>query len=152
MKLPCFLHDPTNVGNLISGSSAFSKPSLYNWKLSVHILLKPGLSDFEHNPASIEMSTVVWQFEHSLELPFFGIGMNTDFFQPCGPAEFSEFDDMLKAALSHHPLLRFLAAQLEFHHLHWLCLQWCFPRPAWLHTPGCPALGQWPQHRGYPGD
>ena len=48
LEFPCFLHDPANVGNLISGSSASSKPSLYIWKFSVHILLKPSLKDFEH--------------------------------------------------------------------------------------------------------
>ena len=47
-KLPCFLHDPVNVGNLISGSSAFSKPSLYIWMFSVHVLMKPNVKDFEH--------------------------------------------------------------------------------------------------------
>ena len=41
LKFLCFLYDPTNVGNLISGSSAFSKPRLYNWKFWIHILLKP---------------------------------------------------------------------------------------------------------------
>ena len=45
----CFFYDPTNVGNLISGSSAFSKSSLYIWKFSVHKLLKPKLKDFEHD-------------------------------------------------------------------------------------------------------
>ena len=49
MEFPCFLYDPMNVGNLISGSSVFSKPSLYTLKLSVHILLKPSLKDFENN-------------------------------------------------------------------------------------------------------
>ena len=44
--------DPTDVGNLISGSSAFSKSSLYIWKFSVHVLLKPSLKDFEHNLAN----------------------------------------------------------------------------------------------------
>ena len=53
MEFPCFLYDPVNVGNLISGSSAFSKPSLYIWKFSVHILLKPSLKDFEHNLTSM---------------------------------------------------------------------------------------------------
>ena len=53
LEFPCFLHDPTNVGNLISDCSAFSKPSLYIWKLSVHILLKASLKDFEHNLTSI---------------------------------------------------------------------------------------------------
>ena len=46
---PCFLYDPLNVGRLISGSSAFSKSSLYIWKFLVHVLLKPSLKDFEHN-------------------------------------------------------------------------------------------------------
>ena len=45
LKFPCFLYDPMNVGNLISGSSAFSKSSLYIWKFSVHLLLKPSLKD-----------------------------------------------------------------------------------------------------------
>ena len=49
LELFCFFNDPMNVGNLISGSSAFSKPSLNIWKFSVHILLKPSLKDFEHN-------------------------------------------------------------------------------------------------------
>ena len=49
----CFLYDPADVGNLISGSSAFSKPSLYIWKFSVHLLLKPSLKDFECNLTSM---------------------------------------------------------------------------------------------------
>ena len=43
-----FLNDPTDVGNLISGSSAFSKTSLNIWKFTIHISLKPGLENFEH--------------------------------------------------------------------------------------------------------
>ena len=43
-----FFDDPVDVGNLISGSSAFSKTSLNIWKFTVHILLKPGLENFEH--------------------------------------------------------------------------------------------------------
>ena len=49
----CFFDDPTDVGNLISGSPVFSKPSLNMWKFSVHILLKPGLENFEHYFASV---------------------------------------------------------------------------------------------------
>ena len=45
LELFCIFNDPMNVGNLISGSSAFSKPSLYIWKFSVHVLLKPGLEN-----------------------------------------------------------------------------------------------------------
>ena len=48
LELSCFFNDPTDVGNLISGSSAFSKTSLNIWKFTVHILLKPGLENFEH--------------------------------------------------------------------------------------------------------
>ena len=48
LELPCFFDDPTDVGNLISGSSAFSKSSLNICKFTVHVLLKPGLESFEH--------------------------------------------------------------------------------------------------------
>ena len=48
LELSCFFNDPVDVGNLISGSSAFSKSSLNIWKLMVHVLLKAGLEDFEH--------------------------------------------------------------------------------------------------------
>ena len=48
LKLSCFFYDPVDVGNLISGSSAFSKTILNIWKFMVHILLKPGLENFEH--------------------------------------------------------------------------------------------------------
>ena len=53
LELSCFFYDPMNVGNLISGSSAFSKFSLNIWKFSVHILVKPSLKDFEHYLASM---------------------------------------------------------------------------------------------------
>ena len=48
LELSCFFYDPTDVGNLISGSSAFSKTSLNIWKFTVHVLLKAGLENFEH--------------------------------------------------------------------------------------------------------
>ena len=53
IELSCFLNDPMDVGNLISGSSAFSKSRLNVWKFMVHILLKPGLENFEHYFASM---------------------------------------------------------------------------------------------------
>ena len=59
LELSCFFDDPVDVGNLISGSSAFSKTSLTIWKFTVHVLLKPGLENFEHYFAS-EMSAIVW--------------------------------------------------------------------------------------------
>ena len=48
LELSCFFDDSADVGNLISGSSSFSKASLNIWKFSVHVLLKPGLENFEH--------------------------------------------------------------------------------------------------------
>ena len=52
-ELSCFFDDPSNVGNLISGSSVFYKSCLNIWKFIVHILLKPGLENFEHYFASV---------------------------------------------------------------------------------------------------
>ena len=84
LELSCFFYDPTDVGNLISGSSAFSKSSLniwssqftYCWSLAWRILSITLLA--------CEMSVIVRLFEYSLALPFFGIEMKTDFFQSCG--------------------------------------------------------------------
>ena len=53
LDLSCFFDDPTDVDNLISGSSAYSKTSLNIWKFMVHILLKPGLENFEHYFTSV---------------------------------------------------------------------------------------------------
>ena len=60
LEFSCFFYDPADVGNLISVSSAFSKSSLDIWKFSVHVLLKPGLGNFEHTLLAFEMSAVVW--------------------------------------------------------------------------------------------
>ena len=65
LEFSCFFDDPANVGNLISGSSAFSKTSLNIWKFTVHILLKPDLENFEHYFASVWVECsclVVWAF------------------------------------------------------------------------------------------
>ena len=83
LELSCFFHDPADVGNLISGSSAFSKTTLNTWKFTVQRLLKPGLENFEH------YFTSVWdECNCSIVWAFFGIafriGMKTDFFQSCG--------------------------------------------------------------------
>ena len=84
LELSCFFYDSAEVDNLISGSSAFSETSLNIWKFMVHVLLKPGLENFEHYLTSMwdECNcVVVWAF---FGLPFFGIGMKTDHFQSCG--------------------------------------------------------------------
>ena len=96
MEFSWFLYDPTDTGNLISASSAFSKSSLYIWTLSVHkTACTSGRCQFTNcwsqgwRILSItllvcEMSAIVEQFEHSLAFPFFGIGMKIDLFQSCG--------------------------------------------------------------------
>ena len=65
LELSCFFNDPADVGNLISGSSAFSKSSVNIWKFTVHVLLKPGLENFEHYFISVwdeRNCAVVWAF------------------------------------------------------------------------------------------
>ena len=65
VKLSCFFNDPVDIGNLISGSSAFSKCSLNIWKFTVHVLLKPGLENFEYYFTSVWEEcnfVVVWAF------------------------------------------------------------------------------------------
>ena len=59
LELSCFFDDLTDVGNLISGSSAFSKSSLNIWKFMVHVLLKLGLENFEHYLLACEMHEIV---------------------------------------------------------------------------------------------
>ena len=72
LKSPCFLYNPVSVGNLISSSSSFSKPSLDNWKFLVHIMLKPSMQDFKHDLTSIgdECNCLI---ACSLVLPFLGV-------------------------------------------------------------------------------
>ena len=60
LEVSYFFDDPVDVGNMISGSSAFSKSSLNIWKFMVHVLLKPGLENFEHTLLGFERSEVVW--------------------------------------------------------------------------------------------
>ena len=118
LELSCFFDDPTDFCHLISGSSAFSKSSLNIRKFLVHVLLKPGLKNFELTLAVCEMSTFVWYFEHSLTLPFFGIGIKLTFSSPMATVEFSKFAGILSTALSQHHFSGFKIAQLKFHHLH----------------------------------
>ena len=99
LEFPSFFHDPKNVGNLISGSSPFSKSSLYIWKFMVHIQLRPSLKDFEHYLANMwdeHTCTVVWIY--TLALYFFENGMKTDFFPNPVGTEFSKFVGILSCS------------------------------------------------------
>ena len=123
LKLSCFLYNPMDIGNLISGSSGFYKSILNMWKFMVHVLLKPCLQNFEHYFAGVWdgcSCVVVWIF--------FGIAFlwdwNENWLFPVlwPPLSFSKCAGILSAALSQHNLLEFEIAQLKFHHLLKLCL------------------------------
>ena len=119
LELSCFFDDPTDVGNSISGSSVLSRYSLNIWKFTVHILLKPGLENFEHYFASMwdECNcVVVWTF--------FGIAFLWEWnenwpFPVLWPL--LSFPNLLAYWVQHFHSVVFLGfeiAQLEFHHLH----------------------------------
>ena len=80
LEFSCFFYDPLDVSSLISGSSAFSKFSLYIWMFSVHIQFRPSLEDLNVTLLACEMSSIVQQFEYCLVLPFFCTGMKTHLF------------------------------------------------------------------------
>ena len=119
LELSCFFDDPMDVGNLISDSSAFSKSSLNIWNFTVHVLLKPGLENFQHYFASMwdecNWAVVLNILYHCLSL---GLEWKLTFSSPVAAAEFSRFAGVLGAALSQHHLSGFEIAQLEFHYLH----------------------------------
>ena len=78
LDFSCFFDDPVDVGNLISGSSAFSKTSLNIWKFTVHVLLKPGLENFEH------YLTSVWdECNYAVVWAFFGIAFLWNWNENC---------------------------------------------------------------------
>ena len=117
LELSCFFYDLTYI-TIWSLVPTFSKTSLNIWKFSVHILLKPGLENFERYFARMWdecKCVVVWTF--------FGIALrdcneNWSFPVLMATADFSKFAGILSAALSQCHLLGFEIAQLEFHHLH----------------------------------
>ena len=100
LEFSSFFDDPTDVGNLISGSSALSKSSLNIWTFSVHILLKRGLENLEHYFASMWDECNCVLFEYSLALPFFGMEWKLSFSSPVATAEFSKFAGILSTASS----------------------------------------------------
>ena len=110
LEFSCFFYDPTDVGNLISGSSAFSQSSLNIWKFSVHILLKPHLENFAimWNECNC---VVVWTF---FDIALFWDWNENQPFPVLWPL--LSFPNLLAywALLQHH-LLGFEIAQLEFH-------------------------------------
>ena len=100
LELSCFFHDLGDVGNLISGSSAFSKSSLNIWKFMVHILLKPGWTIVSITFLACEMSGIVCNLSilwHHLSL---GLEWKLIFSRPVATAEFSKFAGVLSSTLT----------------------------------------------------
>ena len=149
LELSCLFSDPVDVGNLISGSSAFSKSNLNIWKFLVHVLLKPGLENFEH------YFTSVWdECNCAVGWAFFGIALLWDWnenwpflvlchcwvFQICWHIECSTFTASSfriwnsSARILSPPLVLFIVML-----------------PNWgpLSTPAYLILGEWSHHRGY---
>jgi len=121
LELSCFLNYPMDVGNLVSGSSAFSKSSLNIWKFSAHVLLKSRWEKFEHYCVSIWdkcSCAVVWTFLGTAILWNWNENWPFPVLWPLLTAEFSKFAGILSASFSQHHLWGFEIAQLEFHHLH----------------------------------
>ena len=119
LELSCFFDDTVEVGNLISGSFAFFKTSLNTWKFTVHVLLKPGLENFEHYLSSVWDKcncVVVWAF--------FGIAFLWNWSENWPfPVLwlFLSFSNLLAYWVQHFHSIIFLGfeiAQLEFYHLH----------------------------------
>ena len=119
LELSCIFLDPADVGNVISGSSAFSKFSLSIWKFTVHVLLKPGLGEFW----ALLYERVRWvQLCSSLNILWdclsSGLEWKLTFSSPVAITGFSKVAGILSAALSQHHLSGFEIAQLEFHPVH----------------------------------
>ena len=118
LEFSCFFYDPKDVGNLISGSSAFSKSTLNIRKFSVHVLLKPSLKNFEHYLASMwndHNRVVVWTF--------LGIALLWDWnenwlFQSCGHRWVFQICWHIECSTFTASSFGFEIAQLAFHHLH----------------------------------
>ena len=83
LEFPSFLYEPANIGNLISGPSSFSKPTLDIWRFSVYIMLKPSMQVLSMTLLAWETSAIVWWPAHALVLPFLGTRMRIDLFQFC---------------------------------------------------------------------
>ena len=112
LELSCFFDDPVDVGNLISGSSAFSKSRLNIWKFMFMYCWSPAWRILSITLLACEMSAIVQYFEHSLALPFFGIRMKTDLSQSCGHCWVFQICWHIECSTFKHHLSGFEIAQL----------------------------------------
>ena len=151
LELSCFFDDPVDVGNLLSGSSAFSKTSLNIWNFTVHVLSKSCLKNFEHYFASMwdECNcVVVWMF---LGIAFLWDWNENWSFPVLWPL--LSFPHLLAYWVQHFHSIIFRiwnsSAGIPSPPLALFVVM--FLRPTWLHILGCLALGKWSHHHGYLG-
>ena len=122
-----------------SGSSWFT----YCWSLAWRILSITLLE--------CEMSAIVWQFEHSLALPFFGIGMKTDLFQSCGHCWVFQICWHIECSIFSASSFRIWNNSTGIPSPPLSLFIVMLPKPTWLHIPECLSLGEWSHHRNYLG-
>ena len=142
-------NDPTDVGNLISSSSAFSKSSLNMWKFKVHITLKPGLEKFEHYFSSVwdEWNcVVVWTF---IGIACLWDKNETDIFQSCRHCWVFQICWCVSAALTASSFRIWNSSTGIPSPSLVLSVMMLPVKPTWLYIPGSLLLGEWWHHRGY---
>ena len=118
LEFSCFFYDPADVGNLISGSSVFSKSSLNIWKFLVHVLLKPHSENFEHYSASMwdECNcAVIWTFFFIALVWYWN---ENDIFQFCGHCWVFQICWHIECSIFIASSFRIWNTQPELHHLH----------------------------------
>ena len=102
LEFPCFLYDPAKVGNMISGSSSFSKPCLGLWKFLVHTMLKTGMQNFNHDLPSMDDERIVQHWYILYYYSSWELGSGLTFSSSVAIAGSSGFANMLNAAPSWH--------------------------------------------------
>ena len=151
LELCFFFDDPGDVGNLVSGSSAFSKTSLKNWKFTVHVLLKAGLENSEHYFTSVWDECNCVLVGHSLALPFLGIGMKTDLFQSCGHCWVFQICWHIECSTFTASSFRIWNSSTGIPSPPQTLFRVMLSKAYFTSHSGCLALGEWPHHHEYLG-
>ena len=149
--ISCFFDDPVYVGNLMSGSSAFSKSSLNIWKFSIHVLLNPSLENFEHYFVSVRDEyncAVVWTV---FDIAFLWDWNENWLFQSCDHCWVFQICWCIECSTFTASSFRIWNSSTGIPSPPLALFVVMLSRPTWLHIPGCLALGEWSHHHGYLG-
>ena len=151
LEFLCFHCDPVDVGNLISGSSAFSKPNLNMWRILIHIMMKPSLKDFEHNLTCMRKGCnclVAWTF---FSTSLLGNCDENWAFPVLWPL--LGFPNLLTCWMQHLVASSFwiLNSSAGIPSLLLALLEAVLPEGLLTLYSKCLALDEWPHHCGYPG-